>query len=153
MGEALSWEMVIHESAHAVVADALGFEVACIEPQNDGMRCGILSPETPTAHEHFALAAFSLAGGIAQQIDGGEPGPECQEDLGHAYDSVIAYGGEKHAEGNIARVVGLVTAILRHRWKAVERLAGELKASGGYADRETIAVTLGSDPAEGEVVP
>lgn len=33
-------DQAIHEAGHTVVADALGLHVFCIEPHEDGPRCG-----------------------------------------------------------------------------------------------------------------
>lgn len=125
----------IHEAGHAVVADALGFEVVTIERDEHGdMVCGIYQSDAPSAVEHLALAAYSLAGGAAHARNGGAPDCECMVDLDGAEDAVRDFlGAENPADraAELARAMWLAQSIVNDRWEAVEAIAGYVVTFGG----------------------
>lgn len=131
-------DQAIHEAGHAVVADALGLHVFCIEPHEDGPRCGIWAPEELSPIEHFAMTAYSLGGGAATLRDGGKPGDEACEDLDAAAEHAAAFAASgEDVDAALCRASWLAQSIVNDRWGAVLALAAHVEEHGG-ADEEAI---------------
>jgi hypothetical protein len=118
---AWDWHTALHEAAHAVVADALGFEVHSIRMTEDGPNVDHPGPDVPTEFERYMLAAVCYAGGCAeQQLTGDPPSSTVQSDLRQAH---ALLDGTDYGHARVAR---LAQSLVWARWGAIRSLAGTL---------------------------
>lgn len=147
-------KIAYHEAGHAVVASALGFDVIEIVKRADGWATGVAFPEEPTISEHFLLAAWSMAGGAAQDKAGYPADDGCIDDLNRAARSIDLWmGGDGNGppddtteiDRGLLRANILACDLMAARWSLVEKIAKLIQDLGEIGEQE-LAMLLGVAP-------
>lgn len=143
VNEPIDKRVAFHEAGHAIVADALGLSVVEIIPTEDGWACGVDCPKEPTITEHFIMAAWALAGGVAQDRVGYPPDAGCMTDVNDAARHVHMWLGGDPDDGppedkgpidaGLLRAMALARHILVDRWMDVVDLAAAIEENSGMS--------------------
>lgn len=100
----------------------------------EGPSTGFTAPVEPTSHEHFLLAAVSLAGGCAQMAANVPPDEGCMDDLNQAARHIASMLGFADVpppssgllDVEMQRANALAADIADIRWSSVKVLAALL---------------------------